>query len=796
MRQTVYRILFLCALPYFLQAQFIINSPKNRSVIQRDAANRAQLIIAGTAPSSALTIEARLLPMVAGQGTAVNWTPVATINADRTFKGTLPTLGGWYRVEIRAKAAAAVVADTAVNRVGVGEVFVIAGQSNAQGIPGLTVPAATDDRVSCIDLFQRDQIDTQVFPLLFSHISAGTSIGPSNSPYLWGILGDSLAKRLNVPILFLGAAQGGSNSTEWKIGAAATPATLPYQRVSATFAYYVNRLGMRAVLWHQGESDIYSDEQTYVNNLSYVINKSRQQLNHSRLAWLVSRASYISGSTNSQVISAQNRLLKEVSDVYAGPTTDGLTGPDNRVDDIHFGGQGLVRVANLWNQNLTNLFFSESKPFIPAADTVRTDAGWQPVTTGIPFKSLQRVGYRYETTSHLFYLMVGATAPVEGRIERLDGGDFSDTNWAPLIPTSVSPESTNPGLSDYEYVRLYLPLSPGVGGVPPGKYRLSVRPVGDAGPGYQLETVLHDFRNTLFIGNEPSPSLIQQADLSITMQTDRRVVAVGQPITFQLSVRNKGPQPATGVRLQSLLPAGLSFINSLKGSVTVVNSLLTAAVDILPPNTTSTIIVRTTATAPGQYVTAAQLTAADQFDPNSQPNTGTADGEDDMATIDFRTSDGNNTRHESPNPSGRTLPAVLVNQLISDPTKADLSLSLQTSNSVAPPGASVTVVCAVTNWGGLTATNVNIQTVLPMGWQLLNSTGVSLNGQTVSATLARVLANTTSLLTFVVRTSSTTNLAQLTAQISRVDQLDPDSTPGNGYNHGEDDEATTAVRVP
>ena len=795
MIRTFYQAFFLSILPYLLQAQFVINSPQTRSVVQRDGANRAQLRIAGTAPNSATTIEARLIPMVIGQGTPLDWTLIATVTKNRTFNGTLAALGGWYRVEIRAKAAATVVADTAVNRVGVGEVFVIAGQSNAQGIPQTVVPAATDDRVSCIDLFQRDQIDPQVFPLLFSHLSAGTNIGPSNSPYLWSILGDSLAKRLNVPILFLGAAQGGSNSTEWKNGAASTPNVLPYQRVSATLSFYVSRLGMRAVLWHQGESDSGVSEQTYFDNLSSIISKTRQQLNHSRLAWLVSRASYIYGVTNNQVISAQNRLSTEVSDVYAGPATDGLTGTDNRADNVHFSGQGLVRVANLWNQSLTDGFFNGSRPFIPLADTIRTDAGWQPVSSGNPFSSLQRVGYRYESSSHFFALLVGATAPVEGRLERLDGTDFADTYWTTLIPTADAGNSSTDFI-DYSYLRFYIPISPGVGGVPPGRYRLSVRPVGDTGLGYRLETVLHDFRNTLFIGNEPTPSVVQQADLSVAMQTDRRVASVGQSITYRLLITNKGPLSATGVRLQSRLPAGLSFINSPQTSVTALNGIIVAAFGAIPPYTTESVTIRTAVTAPGQYIAAVELAATNQFDPNSQPGTGTADGEDDMATIDFRTNEGNSVRHESPNPNGRILPAVLLNQPTPVPNKADLSLALYTSRCVVASGASLTAVCAVNNKGGLAATNVNVQVVLPTGWQLASTNGFTVSGQTITARLAQVPAGITILLPLVVRAGSTTNRAQLFAQIARVDQADPDSTPGNGFTRGEDDESTADVRVP
>lgn len=731
--------------------------------------------------------------MRTGQGTPTNWTAVATVNPDHSFRGTLAALGGWYRLELRAIAAGAILADTLVNRVGVGEVFLIAGQSNAQGGIEKNVPPALDDRVSCVDLFQYNAIDAQAFPFLFSHVSAGASIGPSNSPYLWGILGDSLTRRLNVPILFLGAAQGGSNSTEWAHSAGATPATLPYQRISSVLLSYVNRLGLRAILWHQGESDEGVDQQTYFANLSTLIGKSRQQLAHSRLAWLVARASYISGSTNGQVISAQNQLSQQVSDVYAGPATDGLTGPDNRVDDIHFGGQGLVRVANLWNQSLTDQFFSQSVAFTPNTTNIPTDGGWQPVATGAPFSSLQRVGYRYESATHDFFLLVGSSSGVEGRLERLDSGDFTETGWSALSPISGSGYA-NVGFSDYTSLRHY------GSSVAPGRYRLWVRGVNEPGPGYQLETDLREYRNTLYIGNEPTPPppVVQQADLSITMQTDRLVVGVGQPITQQVFVRNKGPQTATGVRLQSRLPAGLTFIDSPQASVTALNNIVTAAFDTLRPNTTGTISIRTAVMASGNYAVAAQLTASNQVDPNSQPGTGTADGEDDTAKVNFRTNDGDSTRHESPNPGGRILPAVIADQ--PDPAKADLSLAMQTSSNVVTAGSSLTLVCAVSNRGGLTATNVDIEVALPTGWQLLNTSSftissASVSGQTFSGTLAQVSVGNTSLLTLVVRVGATTSRAQLTSQLVRVDQPDPDSTPGNGYNRGEDDEATIDVRV-
>ncbi len=98
---------------------------------------------------------------------------------------------------------------------------------------------------------------------------------------------------------------------------------------------------MRAVLWHQGESDnSYRGEQAYFDNVKTVIDKSRQESGFSRLPWVVSRVSYIGGTTDQNIINGQNKLIREVDQVWPGPETDALIGPDNRFDGLHFGGAG------------------------------------------------------------------------------------------------------------------------------------------------------------------------------------------------------------------------------------------------------------------------------------------------------------------------------------------------------------------------------------------------------------------------------------------------------------------------
>ncbi|SFD27611.1 sialate O-acetylesterase [Spirosoma endophyticum] len=591
-------------------AQLTITSPVPRMVFQRNQANQATIVISGLASSAAATVEARLVPMAAGQGQSTAWATLAFLPSSKAFQGLITARAGWYRLDVRSKAGSVVVDQAQVTRVGVGEVFVISGQSNAVG--GFQrEPGAADDRVSCLD-FRQNSLDEQLLPLAFSHASYGASIGPGQPPHIWAGLGDKLVSRLNVPVLFLGAAQAGSSSDQWKQSAAgvtdASGQPFPYRRLGVVLQHYIARTGMRAVLWHQGEGDIGSSNATYFNNIQSIIQKSRQQTGFSQLPWVISRVSYTQGQTNSNVIAAQNRLVSEVNDVFAGPSTDDLIGSDNRLgDNVHIANNGLARFTDRWNQALTDDFFARSVPFsspntsalitdgyalplkrragetiqvpslrsdaheadnayfvelLRAADNsvvssspqgtanpltltlpgnladgqyrVRTvsthpaitgtlsepftvdyfaspstnsPAIVAPIVGGVADPALQRFGYRYESDSHGFYLIAQSSVPVEGRVERIDGGGFNSSNWQLSLPSNQAPDYTD--FADYNRILNYPPPYPSSGGVEPGRYRLSVRRQGDTGAGFWYETTLQDGRNTLFQRMEiMSPDLV------------------------------------------------------------------------------------------------------------------------------------------------------------------------------------------------------------------------------------------------------------------------------------------------
>ncbi|MBC3787839.1 sialate O-acetylesterase [Spirosoma utsteinense] len=984
-------LVLACLLPYLSLAQLRITSPVPRMVFQRTLSNEATITVTGIAPSTATSIQARFVPLTLGQGSVTAWTAIDILPNSSSFRGQVTVSAGWYRLDVRAKAGTTLLTETHVNRIGVGEVFVIAGQSNAYG--GFErVPSSVDDRVSCID-FRQDSLSEQLLPLAFSHISYGTNIGPSQPPHIWSLLGDKLAQRLNVPVLFIGAALGGTNSFEWQqsaagnIGASVNAAV--YRRLGAVLLHYVRRTGARAVLWHQGESDLLNNTttQAYFDNIQYVINKSRQQLGQEMLPWMVARASFIDGRSSPAIIAAQNRLIAEVPRVYAGPATDTIQGPDKRPDGLHFRGAGFFTFTNSWDQSLTADFFSKAVPFTPTDESALITSGYtlpltrrpgetiiaaslrsdahefdnlyraqvlkatdntivyespassenpllvtlptnladgtyrlrtlsnHPVTTGAlgePFMvrqsapatpapqtilrspvasgvadaAITRIGYRYEMQSHGFYFMVQADAQVEIRMERIDGGGFNDAGWYQPLPSSQLPDYAE--FADFNYLRNYPPTSFGVGGVEPGRYRLSVRRQGTTGSGVWFDATLLDGRQILYFTMEPiaaippvvtitspaaatclgpsfpvavdvtdgtlnggntfsvrlsdatgsfasettigsgptSPiqvtlpsslpggsqyrirvvasnpavasapseplSICAGADLSLAMRLSNRTPLVGQPVTVTLVLTNTGPQPTANVTAGSLLPDGLVFLDSSSPTVSASPNAVNISAGSLASGASTSATFRLRATRSGSFATAAQITASSVPDPDSQPNSGTGDGQDDEALVDLRTLDSNGSLTVSPNPNQTPLPPVQSSQPPTSSANADLSLSLVSDRLTLESNQISQLTLTVSNRGGATASNVSVQTLLPAGWQLTNTNGLTVSGQTVNGTISSIAAGGSATLTLSVRVTST---GLIQAQIGSATPADPDSTPGNGYTTGEDDEASVSLRI-
>ena len=132
----------------------LFRSPQSRIVYQRNGSNQAAVVVSGLAPLNTTRIEARLVALSGYSGATTGWTPINLISNNKAFRGSVNGFGGWYRLEVRAWADGNLSAEGNIDRVGIGEVFIVAGQSNAFGVN--EAGGASDDRVSVVDFRDDD----------------------------------------------------------------------------------------------------------------------------------------------------------------------------------------------------------------------------------------------------------------------------------------------------------------------------------------------------------------------------------------------------------------------------------------------------------------------------------------------------------------------------------------------------------------------------------------------------------------------------------------------------------------
>jgi hypothetical protein len=319
-----------------------------RQVFQRGADDLGQVLIAGSLPTGAEVIEARaVLAEGASRGKTVDWTAVidvrttASLEGNR-FRGNLPlSAGGWYRLEVRARRGDRMFAQVALEKVGVGDVFVTAGQSNSANF-GQVRQTAKDDRVV--------YCDGKAYTPAHDPIPGG--FGGGGTP--WPLLGDLLAKQWNVPVCFRSSTLTYTPVALWLPDAKHNQYPTLVERVKQFGPH-----GVRAVLWHQGESDSLAKTtaEQYRDRLTQVIQSLRKDVGYG-VDWFVAQASFHPGCGKPQQepVAEGQKLLWESKVVFAGPITDDLLGKEYRSDGVHFTEKGLQVHARRWREAITRQY--------------------------------------------------------------------------------------------------------------------------------------------------------------------------------------------------------------------------------------------------------------------------------------------------------------------------------------------------------------------------------------------------------------------------------------------------------
>ncbi|WP_304237189.1 hypothetical protein [Jiulongibacter sediminis] len=133
-----------------------VNWPLERQVFQQNNSEQAAISIAGQfshSTSSSITIEYSIdnlsLQTGAVTGSYSGWSPITSLinlsgKNEKVFLQDLTLPKGWYRLNLRAKYGSTVWGPNKNIKFGVGDIYIIAGQSNAAGYEWNSDPE-TDD---------------------------------------------------------------------------------------------------------------------------------------------------------------------------------------------------------------------------------------------------------------------------------------------------------------------------------------------------------------------------------------------------------------------------------------------------------------------------------------------------------------------------------------------------------------------------------------------------------------------------------------------------------------------------
>jgi hypothetical protein len=277
--------------------------------------------------------------------------------------------GRFYKVTFVSSRRGVPKQEITVPHVGIGEVFVIAGQSNSTN-HGEVRQTVKSGLVSTFD-GESWRIADDPQPGTQDNSKKG-SFAPA--------FGDAMVAHYHVPIGIASVGHGSTSVRQW------LPAGTPIL-VMPTKEQFVTRTdagtlvsdgmlyrgllerihelgphGFRALLWHQGESDAHQAPEhqispaTYASMMTQLIESARRDAGWN-FPWFVALATYHNRTdTSSPEFRAAQRSLWESGVALEGPDTNTLTG-DNRQNNgkgVHLSAKGLQAHGRMWAEKVSD----------------------------------------------------------------------------------------------------------------------------------------------------------------------------------------------------------------------------------------------------------------------------------------------------------------------------------------------------------------------------------------------------------------------------------------------------------
>ncbi len=183
-----------------------------------------------------------------------------------------------------------------------------------------------------------------------------------------------------------------------------------------------------------------------------------------------------------------------------------------------------------------------------------------------------------------------------------DLGAVDPASVTVTIPPASGGTAVNPATGEITYTP-----NPGFSGVDTFTYQV-------------CDIAVPSLCDTALVTVTVSPAL---ADLAVTKIVSNPTPNPGDTIQYQIAVSNGGPDDATNVAVTDLLPAGVTYSTHTASQGTYDPGTGLWAVGDLANGATATLTITATvdAGASGTIINTAQITAADQGDPNAGNNT-------------------------------------------------------------------------------------------------------------------------------------------------------------------------------
>jgi hypothetical protein len=281
--------------------------------------------------------EFRAAPLADAYGAGTDWAKAEGKRAGQLWSADVRVpAGGWYRLEVRARKDDKTLAVASVEPFGVGEVFLIAGQSYAVGANDeITKVEDPQGRVVAYDIVKKQW-----------KVANDPQPNAGDGGTIWPTTGNLLLPLARVPIGFVNVAVGGTSTRQW----------LPGEKLYEQLAAAGKTTGhFRAVLWQQGESDVIEHRPTdyYVKNMSTIREALAKEWGFDP-PWFLAKSTlhptvYNDPAGEGRIRAAIDQLVKTPG-FRAGPDTDILAG-DNRGGigtRRHFSGIGQRRAGLMW----------------------------------------------------------------------------------------------------------------------------------------------------------------------------------------------------------------------------------------------------------------------------------------------------------------------------------------------------------------------------------------------------------------------------------------------------------------